>query len=44
MAPSQAALQRVQPKAGDIHSLRASTPIKGGKDAQELRDMRLIDF
>ena len=39
MVSPQASLERVQAEAGDIHTYRAGTPIEGGENAQEFRDM-----
>ena len=41
IVPLQTALQRVQPETRNIHPFRARTSIKGGEDAQELRDVSL---
>ena len=38
MAPLQAALERMQTKAGDIHPFRAGTAVEGCKDAEEFGD------
>ena len=40
----QLALERMQSEARDIHSFRASTPVKGSKDAQQFRHVILRNF
>ena len=43
MVPLHAALEGMQTKAWDIHPLRAGTPIEGGEDAHQFRDVPLSD-
>ena len=44
IVPSKAALEGVQPEAGEIHALRVGTPIEGSQDTEEFRRMAGCDL
>ena len=35
--PPKAALEGVQPEAGEVHALRVRTAVEGGQDTEQLR-------
>ena len=39
--PLQAALERMKPKAGNVHSLRTATLVQGSQNSQEFPDVLL---